>query len=169
MGSDDGPSQGGPTKGAIQMMVKAQTSQIAFLVGRLLVGGVYLGAGIKNLVSLQATAGYAASKGVPIFLVVMASVLLLIGGASLLTGFQPRVGVAAVLLFLIPVTLVMHNFWALQGFQAELELHSFLGNVGLAGSALMFLLVPQPWAVSVDQWLRNRRTLVLGQAEQRTA
>jgi len=80
------------------MMVKGQTSQIAFLLGRLLMGGVYLGAGINNLVTLQATAGYAASKGVPdpAFLVAAASILLLIGGVSLLTGFQPRLGVAAV-------------------------------------------------------------------------
>ncbi len=153
------------------MMVKSQASQIAFLFGRLLVGGMYLGAGINNLLHLGATAGYAASKGVPApaLLVALASVLLLIGGVSLLTGFQPRVGVAAVLLFLVPVTLVMHNFWTLQGFQADLEMHSFMGNVGLAGAALMFLLIPQPWAVSVDHWLRTRRTPVLGQAEPRTA
>ena len=145
------------------MMGKGQATQIAFFLGRLLVGGMYLGAGINNLVHLGATAGYAASKGVPApgILVTLASALLLIGGASLLTGFQPRVGVAAVLLFLVPVTLVMHNFWTLQGFQADLEMHSFLGNVGLAGSALMFLLVPQPWAASVDRWLLTRRTMVL--------
>jgi uncharacterized membrane protein YphA (DoxX/SURF4 family) len=143
------------------MMVKGQTSQIAFLLGRLLVGGMYLGAGIKNVMSLGATAGYAASKGVPdpALLVTLASALLVIGGISILTGFQPRLGVAAVLLFLVPVTLVMHNFWALQGFQAELEQHSFLGNVALGGSALMFLLIPQPWATSLDRWIQARREM----------
>ena len=153
------------------MMLKGQTAQIAFLLGRLLVGGMYLSAGINNLVNLGATAGYAASKGVPdpALLVTLASALLVIGGISLLTGFQPRVGVAAVLLFLVPVTLVMHNFWALQGFQADLEMHSFLGNVALAGSALMFLLIPQPWAASVDRWFATQRTLVLGRWGRRTA
>ena len=153
------------------MMVKGQTSQIAFMVGRLLVGGMYLGAGINNLVNLGATAGYAASKGVPdpAMLVSLASALLVIGGISLLTGFQPRVGVAAVLLFLIPVTLVMHNFWALQGFQATLEQHSFLGNVALGGSALMFLLIPQPWAASLDRWLLARREAAPGRWGRRTA
>lgn len=141
------------------MMVKGPASQIAFLLGRLLVGGMYLGAGINNLVHLGATAGYAASKGVPApaLLVTLASALLVIGGTSLLTGFQPRLGVAAVLLFLVPVTLMMHNFWALQGFQAELEQHSFLGNVALGGSALMFLLIPRPWATSLDRWIVTRR------------
>lgn len=153
------------------MMAKGQTTQIAFLLGRLLVGGMYLSAGVNNLVNLGANAGYAASKGVPApgLLVALASTLLVIGGISLLTGFQPRVGVAAVLLFLVPVTLVMHNFWAMQGFQADLEMHSFLGNVALAGSALMFLLIPQPWAHSVDRWLLTRRTVVLGRWGRHTA
>jgi uncharacterized membrane protein YphA (DoxX/SURF4 family) len=146
------------------MMVKGQASQIAFMLGRLLVGGMYLGAGINNLMHLGATAGYAASKGVPdpVFLVVVASALLVIGGLSLLTGFQPRVGVAAVLLFLIPVTVVMHNFWALQGMAADLEQHSFLGNVALGGSVLMFLLIPQPWVASLDRWLLARRVAAPG-------
>jgi len=62
----------------------------------------------------------------------------------------------------------MHNLWTLQGFQAALEQHSFMGNVALAGSALMFLLIPQPWAVSVDRWLLTRRTVVLGWWGRRT-
>lgn len=151
------------------MMVKGQATQIAFFLGRLLVGGMYLSAGINNLLHFGATAGYAASKGVPAFLVVIASALLMIGGTSLLTGFQPRLGVAAVVLFLIPVTLVMHNFWALQGFQVDIEVHAFMGNVGLAGSALIFLLLPQPWPASVDRWLATRRTLALARLESRTA
>ena len=153
------------------MIGNGQFSQFAFLIGRLLVGGMYLGAGINNLTHLGATAGYAASKGVPspAVLVVAASVLLLIGGASLLTGFQPRAGVAAVLGFLVPVTLVMHNFWAVPGMQAELELHSFLANLALAGSALMFLLIPQPWATSLDRWLSTRRGAAPGGRGHRTA
>jgi hypothetical protein len=33
----------------------------------------------------------------------------------------------------------------------------------------MFLLIPQPWAASVDRWLVTRRTLVLGRWGRRTA
>ena len=49
-----------------------------------------------------------------------------------------------VALFLIPVTVIMHNFWALEGMQRISEFHSFLGNFALLGSALMFLAVPRP-------------------------
>lgn len=77
--------------------------------------------------------------------------LLVLGGTSLMTGIRPRLGVGAVALFLIPVTLIMHNFWALQGIQAEIEQYAFMGNVGLFGAALLFMAIPQPWAASLDQ------------------
>jgi uncharacterized membrane protein YphA (DoxX/SURF4 family) len=56
-------------------------------------------------------------------------------------------------LFLIPVTVIMHNFWALEGMQRISELYSFLGNLALLGSALMFLAVPRPWPLSLDTWV----------------
>jgi uncharacterized membrane protein YphA (DoxX/SURF4 family) len=140
-----------------QMTISGQLSKIIFMVGRLIVGGVYLGAGIENLIQLDAKAGYAASKGVTnaTFWVTVASLLLLLGGASLVTGMRPWLGVTALALFLIPVTLIMHNFWTMQGMQAEIEQHAFTGNVGLFGSALLLLAIPQPWAMSLDKLIAS--------------
>ena len=122
-----------------------------FLVGRVLVGGMYLAAGITNLVDLDAKAGYTASKGIahPHMWVIVASVLLLLAGASLITGFHPTIGVGAFVLFIVPVTLIMHNFWAETGLAQIADLRAFMGNVGLLGSALMFLAIPQPWEMSL--------------------
>jgi putative oxidoreductase len=141
-----------------QMTTSGQLSKIIFMVGRLIVGGVYLGAGIENLMQLDAKGGYAASKGVTnaTFWVTVASLLLLFGGASLITGIRPWLGVAALALFLVPVTLIMHNFWTMQGLQAEIEQHAFLGNVGLFGSALLLLAIPQPWAMSLDKLIVSK-------------
>jgi uncharacterized membrane protein YphA (DoxX/SURF4 family) len=134
-------------------------TRFIFLVGRLLVGGVYLGAGAANLIELEGKAGYVASKGLPDphLWVAVASVLLIIAGLSLAAGFRPRVGVGATALFLVPATIIMHNFWAAEGLARISELHSFMGNVGLLGSALMFLAIPRPWPMSVDTWLRDLR------------
>ena len=122
-----------------------------FLVGRVLVGGMYLAAGITNLIDLDAKAGYTASKGIahPHMWVIVASVLLLLAGASLITGFHPTIGVGAFVLFIVPVTLIMHNFWAETGLAQIADLRAFMGNVGLLGSALMFLAIPQPWEMSL--------------------
>jgi putative oxidoreductase len=78
-------------------MASIQRQQILFLVGRVLVGGMYLVAGIANLLDLDGKAGYTASKGManPHMWVIVASMLLLLAGASLVTGFRPTIGVGA--------------------------------------------------------------------------
>ena len=125
----------------------------ALIIGRLVVGGMYLGAGISNLTALDARIGYAASKGLvaPTFFVPAASILLVVGAVSVLTGFRPQLGLAAIAVFLVGVTPVMHNFWALQGLPRELELHFFMGNLGLLGGAVLALAIPRPWPLSVDR------------------
>jgi putative oxidoreductase len=130
---------------------------VAFLIGRVMLGGMYLYSGITNLIELGGKAGYAASKGLPAptVFVALASSLLIVGGLSIVTGLRPRLGVAAIALFLIPVTLIMHNFWALDGMEQVIELHAFQGNLGLLGAALIFLAIPRPWPVSLDSWLAS--------------
>jgi putative oxidoreductase len=129
----------------------------ALLIARVLIGGMFIWAGFSNLADLGAKVGYAASKGLPApaFFVTGASLLLLAGGLSIAAGFRPRLGVAAVAIFLIGVTPVMHNFWALRGFEQELELHTFAGNVGLLGGAIAFAAIPRPWPMSVDRWIAS--------------
>jgi uncharacterized membrane protein YphA (DoxX/SURF4 family) len=139
------------------MMKNNGLDQTALLIGRLLLGGMYLWAGGENLTQLTEKANYAATKGVPdpALWVGLARLLLLVGGGSILTGLWPRLGVASVALFLIPVTLIMHPFWTVQGFERVLEYHSFVGNVGLLGGALLLLSIPRPWPYSVEVWVRH--------------
>ena len=79
-----------------------------------------------------------------------AGILLTIGGLSLITGYKPCLGVATIVLFLLPVTFIMHNFWTMKDLARTIELASFMKNMGLMGSALMFLSIPQPWALSLE-------------------
>jgi putative oxidoreductase len=136
-------------------MGTTRSNQAAFLIGRVMVGGMYLSAGVTNLIELDGKAGYTASKGVPDpkTWVTLASLLLVVAGFSFITGLRPRIGIGALVLFLIPVTLIMHNFWVFDGIQRMSELHAFLGNLGLLGSALIFLAIPQPWPLSLDHWI----------------
>src|SRR5438105_1617076 len=148
-----------------------QLDKGAFLIGRLVAGGVYLWAGIDNIMDLDGKAGYAASKGLasPKVFVTIATLLLLVAAFSILAGFQPHIGVAALALFLIPVTVIMHNFWALKGFEAMAETHNFQGNIIMIGSALVFLLVPRPWPFSLDQWVASRSSVAASVIEAETA
>ena len=96
---------------------------------------------------------YAASKGVSnADAAVQASGgLVLAGGLSILTGLKPRQGLAAVIAFLVPVTLEMHRFWDVQDpQQRSVEMVNFLKNVALIGAALTMLEIEEPWPVTDD-------------------
>jgi uncharacterized membrane protein YphA (DoxX/SURF4 family) len=129
----------------------------AFLVGRILVGGYYLASAFHHFSDTAALMKYAAMHGVPApqVAVIVGGILLAVAGISLILGLYPTVGVGALVLFLIPVTLLMHPFWADRdpGMQ-QMDMVNFTKNIGLLGSSLMFLAIPRPWPYSVERRVR---------------
>jgi uncharacterized membrane protein YphA (DoxX/SURF4 family) len=68
-----------------------------------------------------------------------------------LLGWKPAVGIAAIVLFLAPVTYYMHPFWKEVGPERVNDSMNFLKNLALLGSALMFAAIPRPWAASAER------------------
>src|SRR5437763_1795312 len=64
----------------------------------------------------QATIAYAASRGVPFasFIVPFSGVMELVGGISILIGYEARIGAWLIVLFMLPVTFVLHAFWKIK-------------------------------------------------------
>ena len=123
------------------------------LAGRIIVGGYYLYNSINHFTHVAMMAHHAGSRGVPApKLAILASgTLLFIAGASIFLGWRPEIGVIAVVLFLVPVTLTMHNFWIEKDPMQKMgQRVNFLKNVALLGSTLMFLAIPRPWPHSVN-------------------
>ena len=56
----------------------------------------------------------------------------------------------AIVLFLAPVTFIMHNFWTMEGMRQVSEMNHFFSNIMLIGGALLLVAIPQPWPVSLD-------------------
>ena len=123
-----------------------------FLVGRILVGGYLLYSGIHHFTELAKLSQYTAAKGVPMptAAVVVAGVLLLVAGFSFLLGLAPKIGIAALVLFMVPVTLTMHPFWTEHGPQRAADMVNFTKNIGLLGAVLALAGVPEPWPYSVE-------------------
>jgi len=126
---------------------------LVFLIGRLIVGAYYLYNGINHFLRLSQLAAYAKSKGVsaPEIAVAGSGLLLLLAGFTLLLGYEPKVGVAALVLFFVPVTFLMHNFWAVPAEQKMMEAAQLSKNLALLGCALMSLKIPRPWPLSLDR------------------
>jgi uncharacterized membrane protein YphA (DoxX/SURF4 family) len=122
------------------------------MVGRIIVGAYYLFSAFNHFTRLGSMAAYAATKHVPApeVAVVAAGLLLALAGLSLLLGIYPKIGVAALVLFFVPVTVMMHGFWTDRDPAARMaDMINFTKNFALLGSSLMFLAIPEPWPYSV--------------------
>ena len=83
---------------------------------------------------------FAAQQGVPLpgVLVPLAGVISLAGGLSVVLGYRARVGACLLMLFLVPVTYWMHNFWAIRDpMMAQMQFGFFMANVSRVGGALL--------------------------------
>ena len=123
----------------------------AFVIGRILFAFFHLASGLNHFKSIGQYAEHAGSKGVPApkLAVLGSGALLIIGGSSILLGYSPLVGIAALVLFYVGVTPVMHNFWAAPPEQKQAEMINFMKNVALTGATLMFAIIPRPWPLSL--------------------
>lgn len=124
-----------------------------FLLGRAIFGGYFLYNGINHFVNEEMMSQYAASKGTaaPDAAVTASGAMLVAGGLSVLAGLKPRQGLAAIVGFLIPVSLQMHRFWDEHDPQKRMgEMINFTKNMALVGAALMLMQLDHPWPASVD-------------------
>jgi uncharacterized membrane protein YphA (DoxX/SURF4 family) len=123
-----------------------------FLLARILFGGFWLIYAFKNLGNASMMEGYVASKGVPAarVAILVSGVLQLLGGLSMLLGLYPTWGSVCLTLFLVPATLIMHNFWADKDPSARMSNQiNFHKNTALLGALWMINMVPQPWVLSL--------------------
>jgi len=126
------------------------------LVGRILFFLLFIMAAAGHF--KPETIAYAASQGVPLAsLAVPASGLLaLLGGLSIALGYKARWGAIALVAFLVPVTVTMHNFWAVTDpMMQQLQMSMFMKNLALIGGALTFA-VHGAGAYSLDARLERR-------------
>jgi putative oxidoreductase len=121
---------------------------IVFL-GRLLFVLIFLMAGPRHF--LSATAAYAASQGVPLasIAVPISGVLAIAGGLSILLGYRAKLGAWLIVLFLVCITPMMHNFWAVKDpMMHQMQLIMFMKNMSMLGGALIISqLGSGPWSL----------------------
>jgi len=126
--------------------------EIAFLIGRVIVGLYWLMGAVNHFTQVKTMVPYAKMKNVPMaeLAVPGTGVLLLVAALSIITGFYPVVAVAALVVFLVPVTFMMHNFWTIEDPMAKMsDMIMFTKNISMLGYTLVLLGIPQPWAFSL--------------------
>ncbi len=107
------------------------------LIGRVLFVLIFIGAAPRHFTNEGIS--HAAELGIPLanLLVPVSGILALAGALSVLTGFYAKFGALALILFLVPVTLGMHQFWYLHDpAQRHIQLAMFEKNISMLGAAI---------------------------------
>lgn len=126
------------------------------LIGRIALAAIFLVSGAAKLVDVEGTAEHMASVGLPYphTLAMFAGVAEILGALSLAFGALTRIGALGLILFMIPTTLLFHNFWTLEGAEQRMQIVQFFKNLGIIGG-LILLISYGPGRFSIDSLLRR--------------
>jgi len=121
------------------------------LVGRIMLAVLFLPAGLSKIGSFAGTAGYIASKGLPLPEVgaAIAIAVEVLGGLALILGFGTRWAALILAIFTVVAGVIFHNFWASPADQQMVQQIMFMKNIAVAGG-LLLLAAWGPGSISVD-------------------
>ena len=123
------------------------------LIGRVLMGLIFVMSGINKIADPQGTQQYMAAMGITTattFLYAGAVFLEVAGGLSLVLGVWAKWGAAALILFMIPTTLIFHT-----NFGDQNQTIHFLKNLAMIGG-LLYVTIYGSGRLSVDRGVSRR-------------
>ena len=128
------------------------------LLGRILIGGIFVQSGFDKLMGLDAFATGLAARGLPAALApVLASIgasVEFFGGLAIVFGVMTRCAAVVMIVFLIVATLISHRFWVLQAAERRTQTVHFAKNVAIIGGFL-FLFATGGGRYSLERWWRS--------------
>jgi putative oxidoreductase len=127
------------------------TQGFPVVVARVLLALMFVLAGFGKLTGLEGTAGYIASKGLPMPMVLAVAVgaLELVAGVMLIVGWQARWAALALAVFTVVASVIFHNYWAMPAEQQLMQQLMFMKNLAVAGG-LLFVFAFGAGALSLD-------------------
>ena len=132
--------------------MNTNTQDTVALVARILLAVMFIISGFGKITGFDGTAGYIASKGLPMPQVVAALTIAmeLGGGLMLAAGFKARWAALALAIFTLLAAIIFHNFWAVEAAQKMGQQINFMKNITIAGGMLMVFAFG-PGRLSVDK------------------
>ena len=125
------------------------------LLGRILIGGIFVQSGFDKLMGLDAFAAGLAARGLPAALMpVLASIgasVEFFGGLAIVFGLMARYAALLMIAFVIVATLISHRFWV-----RRTQTVQFAKNVAII-SGFLFLFVTGGGRYSLERWWRSSK------------
>lgn len=119
--------------------MNGELADIALVVGRLLLGGIFVFGGIEHYFVAKPVLAIMGKRGVPMPLAVLivGSVFQAVLGLMLMLGVYVAWASLGLVVFTITATLMFLNFWDMDGSDREAAKNTAIVNVGLIGGLLV--------------------------------
>lgn len=111
---------------------------------------IFATSGLAKIFSWQANVQYMSTRHLPVIplLLLLATVIEIGGSICLITGYRAREAAFIMFLYMIPLTLLFHNYWAASGMLAGAQETHFRKNLAIMGGLLMLAYAgPGPWSL----------------------
>lgn len=124
------------------------------LIGRTFLATIFIHAAINKIFDFAPTQTMMTEKGLPLAGILLGGTIVfqILGGLSLVLGYKTRLGAWLLILFLIPTTVIFHDFW-----DVPAEKIDFLKNLSIMGGLLMITYFGAG-PVSVDEHITMSNT-----------
>lgn len=125
---------------------------LVLLAGRILMGAIFLNAGVRKLLGFAGTVGYFTRLGFPApeLFAVLAIVIEVGGSILLIIGWKTRWVAWLLALFVLIAALAAHRFWEFDAAQYANQMNHFMKNLAIIGG-LLFVATFGPGSASVDK------------------
>jgi putative oxidoreductase len=122
------------TEPEVQVILRPMT----LFAGRVLLSAIFIMSGLNKLIDFSGSVAYLEAQQISpaSVLIAIAAIAEIAGGLSVLTGTLARIGALILFLYLIPTTLIFHDFWTFAGMERQMQLVNFMKNLAIMGGLL---------------------------------
>ena len=145
---------------ANELKTTSSLENIGALAGRFLLVFIFLASSGNKITNFGQVQGYMASHGMPATGILLAGaiVFLGVGGLRVVLGFNARIGALLLIAFIVPASLIFHNFWAYEGQEQQGQMIHFMKNLAILGALISIA------ATNVRGWRLDQKLLRSKQA-----
>jgi len=119
--------------------VSPETQHTLLIAGRAILGAPFVIGGIRHCFHFPHLAQAIAGRGVPAagFVLFLGTALQIFAGAALMLGLYPLWTGAALIVFTVAASVMLLNFWSLQGAERISAVNAWWANISIIGGLLV--------------------------------
>jgi putative oxidoreductase len=116
-----------------------EISQVLLILGRVLLGGLFVYGGVRHMFIMPAITQAIAARGVPAprLVLLVGSAFQFVAGLSLILGMFVAPAALALVLFTVAASVMLLNFWDLEGAPREAAINVWQSNLAIVGGLLI--------------------------------